>query len=202
VLAGALQAVAVLGLHLLPDLWARLEVELLARAVAGAQGPVHDLAELAVLLGVLEQALLALGLVHAAQAEVVVAADRGDRGPLERQHRVQERQVLLLELLLERDGARGDHDRPFALAAVGVHRRGQQVGERLAGAGPGLGDEVSALGERALDGEAQLELLVADLEVRQPPRDRALGPEQPAHVQGGVAHVSGCPPGRRRRPAA
>ena len=116
----------------------------------------RSLAQLRSALRILEQALLALRHVHAAQADVVVAADRGHRGPLERQHRVQERQVLLLELLLQPDRARRHDDGPFTLVAVRVHRGRQQVGERLAGAGARLGDQVAARRERALDGVGQL----------------------------------------------
>ena len=191
VLARPLQAVAVLGLHLLPDLRSRREVEVLARALARRQRPVDDASQLGVLLGILEQALLALGLMHASQAQVVVAADSGHRGPLERQHRVQERQVLLFELLLQRDRARRDHHGPVALVAVGVQGRRQQVREGLAGAGAGFGDEVAAVAQCRRNGLGESELLRAHLVVGEPARDRAVGAEQLGDVEGLVVHVIG-----------
>jgi hypothetical protein len=177
-LARLLQAVAVLGLHLLPDLGQRRERQRHARAFAGRERPVDDRRQLLLALGIGEQPLLALGEVHAPQADVVVAADGGHRRPLERQHRVQERQVLLLELLLQRDGARAHDHRSLPLVRVGVQHGGQQVRERLADAGAGFGAEVPLRRERLLDRRRQLELFAADLVAGKAARDRPVAAQQ------------------------
>src|SRR5690606_23031618 len=66
------------------------------------------------------------------------------------------RQVPLDELPLERDGRRGDHDGPPGLRRV--PDRGDQVGERLAGAGARLHGEVLRIAHRLPDGLGHLDL--------------------------------------------
>ncbi len=75
------------------------------------------------------------------------------------------RQVPLVELVLQRLGARRDDD----LAAV--EQRGHEVGERLAGARAGLGEEGDARGDRPGDGIGHFKLLRAEPESRERARE-------------------------------
>src|SRR5262249_9591966 len=70
-------------------------------------------------------------------------------------------------LILQRLRARRHDD----LAAV--EKRGNEVGERLAGTGAGLRDERCALGDRARDGVGHRELLRAQPESGEGPGQRA-----------------------------
>ena len=103
----------------------------------------------------------------ALEAEIVAAAleggdaqrlvfDAGEEG-------LDDGQVLLDELLLKADGVGRDDD---ALAAPqGLEGGGDEVGERLAGAGTRFDDEVAAVTERRGDGGSHVLLLRTALEV-------------------------------------
>ena len=65
---------------------------------------------------------------------------------------LQKRDVFLVELLLERFRGGGDHD------AAAAANRGEQVGERFAGAGAGFDDRVMLFGEGVVDGFGHFEL--------------------------------------------
>ena len=79
---------------------------------------------------------------------------------------LEERNVLEEELFLEILGAGGDDH------ALAREDRGNQVGERLAGAGARLDDQVAAFGERRLDGLGHLELPGTELERRVAAREQ------------------------------
>src|SRR5207253_7891329 len=80
----------------------------------------------------------------AQEAEIVLPPlEEGEAGV--RAERGSERDVLVCELLLQRLGRGRDYDLESA------PRGGQQVRERLAGAGARLHDQRAALGERPLD---------------------------------------------------
>ena len=89
-------------------------------------------------------------LADAVQAGVVAAAlQHGVRrvDALEGTDRLdQAREVALDQLVLEREGRGGDHD-PFV-----VEERRDQVGQRLAGAGAGLDQQMPPAGQRGGDG--------------------------------------------------
>ena len=107
------------------------------------------------------QSALGRGALEMVVADVVRAAleQRERRGHAERG--AHERQVALEELVLQRLRARRHDD----LAAV--EQCGNEIRERLARAGAGLGDERCALGDRARDGVGHRELLGAEPEARQ-----------------------------------
>ena len=96
---------------------------------------------------------------EAQQAQVVGSALHHRDAQLASERLREQRQVLLDELLLQVLGAGRDHDAP-----LGKHRR-QQVGERLAGAGAGLGQQQPAVlehfGYRLREPDLRLSLLVA-----------------------------------------
>src|SRR5690606_3445093 len=80
------------------------------------------------------------GRVQPGQAQVVVAAlEEGEGGAAPEQRRdgvAQPRQVVVDQLRLQREGGGGDHHRP-------VHtQRGDQVRQRLSGAGARLDQQV------------------------------------------------------------
>ena len=87
---------------------------------------------------------LALGVVDLLPAGVIVAALHVADLREAAKNCLEERDVLEKELLLQVLRAGGDDD-----ALAGEERR-HQVGERLAGAGAGLDDQMPALGERGL----------------------------------------------------
>ena len=103
------------------------------------------------------------GAGQAARAEVVLPAF--EQGGLEFfvQQLLQDRDVLVDELLLQIDRVRG-HDR-FLLLLQRVDDGGTQVGERFADARAGLDDQVAAVVQGARDGGGHLRLLGAVLEV-------------------------------------
>ena len=64
------------------------------------------------------------------------------------------------------------------LALAGKAQRGQQIGEGLAGAGPGFDDEVTLLFEGGFDGSGHLVLAAAMLEGERRAREDAAGREE------------------------
>ena len=131
-------------------------------------GDLFQAGEHRLLLGVVD--LLAAGVVVAA---LHVADLQGPREML-----LQERDVLEEELLLQVLGAGGDHD------ALAGEQRGDQVGERLAGAGAGLDDQVALIGERRFHGLRHFHLAGAELVVRMPLGERAVPREELARAGG------------------
>ena len=93
-----------------------------------------------------------------------------------------ERQVALEELVLQRLGAGGDDH----LAAV--QERGDEIRERLAGAGAGLGDQRAAPGDGRRDGIGHRELLRTEAEAGERPGQEAA-----------FTQDRGRAPGRERR---
>jgi hypothetical protein len=141
------------------------------RTVAGLVGPVLDAVQRVPLLLVGKEPVLPLrGEPEPAQADVVAAALDEHRGELVGNDRVEERQVLLEQLLLQRDRVGAD-DHPLASLDDAPDRR-QQIGEALADAGAGLDEQMLAALHRGLDRRGHLELLRPRLESREPPRDR------------------------------
>ena len=103
------------------------------------------------------------------------------------------RHVRAQQLLLERLGRRRDHDPLPGL------KRGDQIGEALAHAGAGLGDEVLAAPERTVDGGRERGLLGARLVARQRAGEGAAGAEHVVHRQTTSLRVrTDVLPGRRR----
>ena len=97
---------------------------------------------------------------------------------------LEKRNVLEEELLLQVLGAGGDHD------ALAGEDRGNQVGERFAGAGAGLDDQVLAVRERGFHGLGHVQLAGAEFVVRMPLGKRAVAGEELAHAGrfGGSGH--------------
>ena len=116
------------------------------------------------------------------EAEVVPAALHHRHVQVAAERPGQQRDVLVDELLLQVLGAGGDHHAPAQL------HRGQQVGERLAGARAGLGQQHAAVAQRPADGVRQRllrgPLLVAGQDARQ-------GPAGTEEGRGGKARVGG-----------
>ena len=116
-----------------------------------------------------------------------------------------DRQVLVEDLFLEVLGAGRDED------AMAAEDRGNQIGERLAGAGARFGEQHAAVGEDARDGRRHLALAVARLEAgsaaraaagAKPRADRGVqdAPPDGAATLPGTAGTSGTAP--RLRPNA
>ena len=112
--------------------------------------------------------------LEAMQAEVIAAPLHVGGGERDAERLLQDRQVLEEDLLLEVLGAGRDQ---HALAA---EDRGHEVGERLAGAGAGLGEQDAAVGEDVGDGRGHLELRGARLEAVERERQRSAGREDGA----------------------
>ena len=112
---------------------------------------------------------------EAMQAEVVRAAlhvGGADRVP---ERARQRRHVLVEDLILQRARARGDEHAP-----AGEHGR-DEVGERLADAGAGLGDERAAVVEQSGDLSGEPPLAGPRLEALERARERTLGRERGVH---------------------
>ena len=104
-------------------------------------------------------------------AEIVGAAFHIADAQLANQ-RFQEGHIAKVELILQSLGAGGDDD---ALAGA---QGGQQVSQRLAGAGAGLDDQMAAFGEGALDGFGHLQLARTVLIGQRRARQDAAGREE------------------------
>ena len=137
-------------------------------------GPLAQLEDLLAhrALGYVDQHALLVGhaLADPVQAGVVGAAlehgvGRRDAG-LVLDRLDQPREVPLDQLVLQREGRGGDHD-----PAV-VQQRRHQVGQRLAGAGAGLDEQVLAVLERVGDRLGHLDLAGAAPDRRAPRRPR------------------------------
>ena len=89
---------------------------------------------------------------------------------------LQERNVLEEELLLQVLGARGDHD------ALAGEQRGNQVGQRFAGARAGLDDQVALVGQRRFDGLGHFHLSRTELVIGVPLGERAVPREELARA--------------------
>ena len=107
------------------------------------------------------QAALGGGALEMMVADVVRAALEQRERHRELQRVADERQVALEELVLQRLGAGGDDD----LAAV--EQRRDEIGEGLAGAGAGFGDQRAALRDGRGHRIGHRELLRAEAEARQ-----------------------------------
>ena len=163
---GVGEAVLALGAEAVPDrVLPGQQAQAGAVAVLGAAQPDAEAGEQAGVGGAVGVGQ-ALGR-DAAAAEVVAP-------PLERGHaqlggglgaeRVREQQlqrghVLVKHLLLQVDRVGADDD--TAALAQGVERGGDEVGERFAGAGPGLDDQMVAGGQRLRDGAGHADLVGA-----------------------------------------
>ena len=170
--AAAAHAVVGIALHLVPHLAARQLRQRGQRTVLGVVGPLLHAVQVVAVVVVAEEAALALAReLQAPQAHVVAAALHEHRAELLGNHRVEERDVLLDELLLQADGVGGHH---HALAALDDPPNGrQEVREALADARARFHEEALPLLEGALHRARHQHLLRADLEARQPPRDGA-----------------------------
>ena len=136
--------------------------------------PFVDVAELRELFIVAEQAAAAgERQIEPPQAEIIPPPLHEHGRELARDHRVEERQILADELLLQADRVRRDDDlrprrRRVAIAArrpalrlqLGRRQnRRHQVGKTLADAGPRLDHQMLLLADRPRDGLRHLELL-------------------------------------------
>ncbi len=137
-----------------PERVARLDVELAPEAGAGHGGPGEQPVQRFPLVLLIEVAHAEL--VEAAEAEVVLAA-HAERVAEIAEHRLEERQVLLHELLLQRLGIGRDHG-AAALVARPLDQ-GHEVGQAFADAGACLDNEVRLRGKRRLHRFGHLQLL-------------------------------------------
>ena len=100
-------------------------------------------------------------------ADVVGAALQQRDGHRHAQRVAHQRQVAFEQLILQSLGAGGDDH----LAAV--QQRGDEIGERLAGAGAGLGDKLAACGDSLCDGLGHRQLLRPEVKAGQFARERS-----------------------------
>ena len=137
-----------------------------------------------------ELVLPGAGELEPAQRQVVVPPLDQDRAELVGDHRPQQRNVLLDELLLQVDRVGGNHH-PLLVLDDPLDG-GDQVREALAHAGSRLDQQTPAHVQRPLDGLGHLGLLRPDLEALQPPRDRSVRGQQALHPDGHARIVRGC----------
>ena len=175
--AAAAHAVAGVALDMLPHAAARQLRQRRERPVGRLVGPVLDEVErVLLLLAVADLRLLLAGDAHAPQRHIVPAALAEDGGELVGDHRLEERHILVEDLLLERDRVRADDD-PLA-ALEDAADRGHEVGEALADAGTRLDEKAPLRLEVRLDRVGHAQLLGPRLEAADPASKRALWPEE------------------------
>ena len=202
--AALTHAVFTVGLDLVPNrgafqLWQRGE-----RTIVGPLGPVEDLLQGTELFGLVEERRLSIPCtLGPAEGDVVAPALDEHGTELDGQHRLQERHILVDDLLLERDGVRGDDDPAFLvfvfLKLGDVLDRRQQIAEGFAHSGACFNDELVALLQRVGDGSDHLLLLGALLEVvAHSVGDRSIGAKDVREVEGHGAIVEDGCVGRRR----
>jgi hypothetical protein len=190
----AAHAVALVAGQFVPDGPRRLVVEIGKRPVGGFLGPLLKPAELVELLVVGEEAASPLhGHFLPTHAQVVTASLDQDGRELERNHAVEERQILADQLLLQADRVRGDDHAamPVGLLVVFVERSVLGLGRRLlAGggedgrheiskalshAGARFDDQVMPRPQRIVDRPRHFELLVTLFVAGEPRGDAAFG---------------------------
>ena len=186
---GAAAAGAAVGAdgELSPQRSRRLDLEL--GAVAGlrrVEPALHRLPRRAVVPAGEQERLKALQLPP---AEVVRAPLEDARVDLAADRRRRDRNVLAEELLLERLRRGRDDD------ALSRLERRDQVGEALADARSGLGDEMLAGQEGVLDRSGERRLLRARLVLGQRALERAAGAED-VHLRPQRTRSNGCSPRR------
>ena len=158
--------------------------------VGGREGPALQAREVPALgLGRKERGSASAGAFESAEAEIVGAPLDEDGLGFGAEGPRQQRDVLLDELFLEADGVGGDDDPP--LFAVSQEHRGNQIGEGLADAGPGLDHQVARGAEGALDGLGHGDLLGAVLVAREVAGDQTLRAEDGRDVVGHGASLTG-----------
>jgi hypothetical protein len=171
------------------------ECELGAIAGLGHFRPIVDLAKRVDFFEAFEHRLIG-HLMRFDAAKKIRAALHHGNFEFGREVFLQERNVFLVELLLQRFCGRGNYD------AAAAANRGKQVGERLAGSGPGLDDGVMLFGEGVVDSFGHFELRGAMfVAADHAPFEQAAGTEDVLHRWGGtaVARAGAAVLGRVRR---
>ena len=180
---GPPQAVAMLALDFIPDTGSGTKAERSPAAIGRLLRPGDHLFEVEMLgLGGEHRGSPIGRPLETPEADVVAPPLHQDRAELDRQHRVEKRDVLVDQLFLEGDRMRRDDDAgPFAVALVvvievpavlagaggfgvvlrlrGREDRGDEISKTLADAGSRLGEEMPPLGNGLRDGFGQFELL-------------------------------------------
>ena len=191
---GAAHAVAVVARYLVPDGRQGAEIEVGQRAVGRPFCPVAEPTELVEFFRLVEQpGGAAQGVLQPPQAQVVSPPLDQHGRELQRDHAVQQRDVLADQLLLQADGVRGDDHAARGLSRLSLvgnvtaplplplplvpspiliggdgEDGGDEIGEALAHAGPRLDDQVASPPDGPIDGLGHGELFVAVFVVRQP----------------------------------
>ena len=161
-------AIAAVAGDFVPDLIDRLERKIAQRPVRRLLGPRADLAQLLKILVRCEQgAGTGQRRLQASQADVVAAAFDQHRAELARDHAVQQRQILVQQLLLQTYRVRG-HDDPadgilVVLRVLFTDRqnRRDQVGKTLAHTRPRFGHQMMPAAQRRPNRLSHLQLLGA-----------------------------------------
>ena len=193
--AATAHAVVGVRLDLVPHARGRHLRQRRERSVPGLVGPVLDPVQGVAFRLVGKESILAFrGQRKATKAGIVAAALHEHCGELVGHHRVQQRQVLLDELLLQADGVCAD-DHPLALLDHAADRR-KQVGEALADTGPGLDEQMLLPFHRRLDRARHLHLLGTNLEAGETSGDRPDLGEKGGAIQRHGGSVAGATPRR------
>jgi hypothetical protein len=126
--------------HLFPNRGLRLDLEITQRAVPGRETPFSNSLELGALPGRKEIACLREGAFQTRSAKKIVATFEQSGFKLDRQQLLNQGNILVDKLLLERDRVSGD-DR-FASGSNGIESGWDQVCERLSHASARFNNEV------------------------------------------------------------
>ena len=159
------QAIAAVALDEIPHHRRRADRQVALGAIDRPPRPPADLHELVLRRRVGEEGARALlGHAQPALAQVVAPPFDERRPELVREDRLQERDVLAEQLLLQADGVGRDDDAEGLVGLDGLDE-GDEVGERLADAGAGLDHEVVLARDGRGDGLGHAALFGSGLEV-------------------------------------
>ena len=134
--AGLGRADVGLAANLRPDFRVGLDRQIAERSVLRGPRPIGDALQLSLLRGGKKLVRLLQGALETPRAKIILPAFHERGLELDRQNFLQDRNVLVEQLLLKIDRVRGD-DR-LLLLLDGEKNRGNEVGDRLAHAGPGF----------------------------------------------------------------
>ena len=168
-----------------PDVVERWIVEVGARTIGGHAAPLGEAAKVGPFVVGKEMIAPGDGILHTAKAEIVGTSFDEDGAELERDHGVQQRQVLTEQLFLKADCAGRNHDPPrrgFVRGRVGGvgdgEDAGDEVGVAFPDAGARLDDEMVSVGESFGDGVGHRDLLGSMLVIGRASRDQSPGPQR------------------------
>ena len=180
-----------LGANVLPDLGIGFHREVAQRTILGGSTPLFDPSQLGRFRRGEERITLLHGLAQATGAQVIGAPLQHRKTEVHREHLLQDRQILLHQLLLQIDGVGGNHR--LLLAPDGEKNGRNQIRKTFTDTSTSLHEEIPPVLKCRSHSHCHLLLLGAVLEVAGPGKQSALGKDLPdrLHPIGGLLSRGG-----------